>query len=97
MGHLQGLGQVHPHPCGTRAPGLDWVVCVDVIVHAVVHSFYVTLDVALPRLFLLCPEPYSEKWIKAGLSTAKLSVESQLAVSPLVTASMVEEMIEKIE
>jgi hypothetical protein len=39
----------------------------------------------------------SERWIKAGLSTAKLSVEHQLAVSPLVTPSVVETMMETIE
>jgi sugar/nucleoside kinase (ribokinase family) len=43
------------------------------------------------------PHSCSEKWVKAGLCTAKLSVECQLAVSPLVTAPSVEEMIEKIE
>ena len=38
-----------------------------------------------------------EKWAKAGLCTAKLSVESQLAVSPLVTPTLVESMMEEVE
>ncbi len=39
----------------------------------------------------------SEQWVKAGLCTAKLSVESQLAVSPVVARSVVEAMMETIE
>ena len=38
-----------------------------------------------------------EKWIRAGLSTAKLSVESQLAVSPLVNPQVVKTMMDDIE
>lgn len=36
-------------------------------------------------------------WVKAGLSTAKLSVESQFAVSPLVTADAVRSLMGTIE
>jgi sugar/nucleoside kinase (ribokinase family) len=39
----------------------------------------------------------SEDWVRAGLSTAKLSVESQLAVSPLVTSERVRELMADIE
>jgi hypothetical protein len=45
----------------------------------------------------ICSDLPSSEWVKAGLCAAKLSVESQLTVSPLVTPETVRAMMEQIE